>query len=129
MTSTMPRPSTLKLPPLDLGEETVGQRLARLRKERSLTQVELADAIGLTQGLISDYERGVLRLNADLLARFALALDVSADELLGLKAAKARTPAPQSRRLLRRLLLFEKLPKRDQEALLRTLDGFLAKAG
>ena len=70
----------------------------------------------------------MLRLNADPLARFALALDVSADELLGLKAAKARSAAPQSRRPLRRLLLFEKLSKRDQEALLRTLDGCLAKA-
>ena len=38
----MPRKSRLKLPPLDLGKETFGQRLTRLRKERGYTQVTLA---------------------------------------------------------------------------------------
>ena len=35
-------PKILKLPPLDLGHETIGRRLARVRKERGVTQVELA---------------------------------------------------------------------------------------
>jgi len=34
----------------------------------------------------------------------------------------------KNRRLLRRLQHLEKLPKRDQAALLRTIDAFLAKA-
>lgn len=126
MLPTMPR-SRLKLPPLDLGKETIGQRLARLRKEQGYSQVELAEKIGLTQSLISDYERGRLRLNAEMLARFALALDVSADAIIGLQASAA-TGKPKSRKIQRRLQALEKLPKRDQEALLRTIDAFLAKA-
>jgi len=126
MPLTMPR-SRLKLPPLDLGKETIGQRLARLRKEQGYSQVELAEKIGLTQSLVSDYERGRLRLNAEMLARFALALGVSADAIIGLQASTS-TGKPKSRKIQRRLQDLEKLPKRDQEALLRTIDAFLAKA-
>jgi transcriptional regulator with XRE-family HTH domain len=128
MTLAMPRKSRLELPPLELGEETIGQRIAGLRKERGYTQQELAEHIGLIQSLVSDYERGKLRLNAEMLARFAIALEVSADEILGLKDRPQKTGAPKSRRLKRRLRALEDLPRRDQEALLRTIDAFLAKA-
>jgi transcriptional regulator with XRE-family HTH domain len=109
-------------------EESVGQRLARLRKERGFTQVELAEKTGLIQALVSDYERGKLRLNAEILIRFARALEVSADEILGLDAAERQKATPRSRRIQRRLDALEKLPKRDQETVLRTIDAFLAKA-
>jgi hypothetical protein len=35
----------------------------------------------------------------------------------------------KNRRLLRRLQQIDKLPKRDQDALIRTIDAFLAKTG
>ena len=108
-------------------EETVGQRLARLRKERGFTQVELADKTGLIQVLVSDYERGKLRLNADTLIRFARALEVSADEILGLDAEPKQKGKPRSRRIQRRLLALEQLPKRDQETVLGTIDAFLER--
>lgn len=124
----MARKAQPKRSPTESAQETVGQRLARLRKERGFTQVELAQRLGLVQALISDYERGKLRLNADLLIRFAHALEVSADELLGLdKAAKPKTSA-QSRRIKRRFDALQSLPKRDQETVLRTIDAFLERA-
>lgn len=109
-------------------EETVGQRLARLRKERGFTQVELAEKTDLIQALISDYERGKLRLNAEMLIRFARALEVSADEILGLDAEPKPKSKPRSRRIQRRLDALERLPKRDQETVLRTIDAFLDRA-
>ena len=123
----MPRPSRLQLPPLNLGDETFGQRLARLRKEKGYTQVDLADKIGTIQAIISDYERDKLRAHADMIVRFAQALDVTTDECLGLKSAK-NIGGNKNRRFLRRLKLIEGLPKRDQDALLRTIDAFLGKA-
>lgn len=128
MPSTMPRKSRLQLAPLPIGDESIGERLARLRKERGYTQVELAEKIGLVQALVSDYERGKLRLSAEALARFALALEVSADEILGLTDRPGAKSSPQSRRIKRRLEALEKLPKRDQETLLRTIDAFVTKA-
>lgn len=131
MTIAMPRPSKLKLPPLDLGGETFGQRLARIRKERGFTQVELAERVGLIQALISDYEHDKLRLHAEMVVRLARGLGVSADELLGLKnrrvsggngAGHARRP---QRRVLRRLEQIEQLPQTQQRALLKTIDAYV----
>ena len=122
----MPKASRLSLAPLPPSDETPGERLARIRRERGFTQRELAGRTGLIQTLVSDYERGKLRLNADMLLRFATALEVSTDELLqpgGPKAA--RKP---SRKVLRRLEQIEGLPARQQITLLRTIDLFLENA-
>lgn len=124
---TMPRKSRLKLPPLDL-QESIGHRLARIRKEKGYTQVELAAKVGIIQSLVTDYELNKLRLHAEMVIRFANALGVSADELLGLEAVK-QNGALKNRRVLRRVNQIDQLPKRDQDALLRTIDAFLGKAG
>jgi len=77
----MPRVSRFKPPPIRR-DESLGERLARLRKERGFTQKELAGKTGLIQALISDYERDKLRLNADMVLRFATALEITTDDLL-----------------------------------------------
>lgn len=109
------------------GARAIGERLARLRKERGITQVEMAELLGVSQGNVSDYERGEVRLHGELLVKFARILKVSADEILGLESSRP-TRVPRDRRLLRRLQDLDRLSKRDREALLRTLDAFLAKA-
>lgn len=127
MTVAMPRPSRLKLTPLDLGGETFGERLSRIRKERGFTQAELAAKVGIIQVLVSDYERGKLRLNAEMIVRFALALGVSADEMLGMKRGKGNGHRPR-RRVLRRLEQIERLPAPRQRALMTTIDTYLEAA-
>ena len=127
----MPRKSRLKLPPLKLCKETIGKRIARLRKERGYTQVELAEKMGLLQTLISDYERDVLRLNAEMVIRFAQAFDITTDELLGLNSPsdhKRKNLQNPSLRLLRRLKKIENLPVSQQKTLLTTIDTFLKGA-
>jgi transcriptional regulator with XRE-family HTH domain len=109
------------------GTETIGQRLARLRRERGLTQVMLAEQVGIIQALVSDYERDKLRLNPDMSVKFALALGVTTDQLFGLQPTKGNGRQP-SRKVLRRLEEIENLPRRDQDALLRTIDAFLSKS-
>jgi hypothetical protein len=82
LASVMPKPSKLAPIPLPQSDETPGQRLAHIRRERSFTQVELAASTGLGQTLVSDYERGQLRLNAGRIFRFAPVLDVPTSALL-----------------------------------------------
>jgi transcriptional regulator with XRE-family HTH domain len=43
----MPRVSKLRPPPINWGQETIGQGLARIRKKHGFTQVELAVKIGI----------------------------------------------------------------------------------
>lgn len=110
-------------------EESIGERVARLRREKGLTQEEMAAHLEVTQPIVSDYERGRLRLHGELIVRLTQILSVSADEILGLKTLKARNGSIQNRRLLRQVQALEKLPKRDQQAVIRTIEAFLAKAG
>lgn len=130
---TMPK-SKLKLSPLKLSTaETFGQRLARLRKERGFTQVELAKKTGLTQALITGYECDRLRMHADMVSRFALALGIDGNEILGLpdKTHKpsATVPPKLSLKLVRRLQRIEALSDQKQKALLHTIDMFLEGSG
>ncbi|HBY59836.1 MAG TPA: hypothetical protein DEH78_08420 [Solibacterales bacterium] len=120
----MPKPSKLALAPLPPSNETPGQRLARLRRERGFTQVELAERTGLVQTLVSDYERGKLRLNADMILRFATALEISTDDLLQ-PATGAPPPRKPSRRVLQRLERIEALPAHVQTTVLKSLDLML----
>jgi transcriptional regulator with XRE-family HTH domain len=81
----MPQKPNENLTPLNLSNETLGQRIAHIRKKRGLTQKELAEKIGITRSRLSNYEIDRIHLYDELLIRFALALDVSLDYLTGLK--------------------------------------------
>lgn len=119
--------ATIRKPPLDFGEETLGQRLARLRQERGYTQVEFAKKVGITQVLVSSYETGRRQFSVEMAIRFALALDISTDELLHPKAKKVRSKKP-SRRVMRRVEEIENLPPRKQSFVLSALDSILRGA-
>ena len=113
---------------IDPGSETQGQRLARLRKERGFTQVEIAERVGIIQALVSDYERDKLRLNADMVVRFASALEITTDELLKPNGKGSPLRRKPSLRMLRRLEKIESLPAHQQTTLLKTIDTFLKGA-
>lgn len=51
----------------------VGYRLAELRKQRGLTQQQVADRMGVARGRVSQIERGKVS-GQDVLASFAVAL-------------------------------------------------------
>lgn len=122
----MPRPTKHKLPKIDLGDESLGDRLARLRKERGYTQVELAKIVGIKQTIVSDYERERIRPHIEMAARLAKALEVSVDELVG--ASPRNSIVLKNQRFLRRLKQLESLPKRDQDALVRMMDSLIKNA-
>ena len=111
------------------GARVIGERLAALRKGKGLTQIDVAQALDITQTLISKYERGDLLMHGELIAQFASVLGVSADEILGIESKRSKPALPAvDKTLARRLAQLQKLPRRDRDALLRTLDAFLAKS-
>jgi len=119
----MPRKPSYKT---SVDSATIGRNLREIRKRRGMTQVELSAKLGMQQNLLSSYELGTLRLPGTLVASFAQALNVSADEILGL-----RTPKPERTfrdpRLVRRLQELEKLSRANRQAILKTLDAFLER--
>lgn len=117
----MPRAPKQVLPPLSNSPETIGQRIARYRKLKGLTQVELAQKIGIERTVIANYEKDRLRIYDDMLGHLALALGISADTLLGIKIDTTETPA-LSLRLVRRLAEIDAFPEIKKKRILQTLD-------
>ena len=109
--------------------DTLGQRIARLRREKGMTQAELASRLKVSQPVVSDYENDVIRLPADVVIEIAGILAASTDELLGMKRVTTSASPIKNRRLYRRMQEIEKLPRRDQDALLRTIEAFISKTG
>lgn len=58
----------------------LGRKLRKLRKEQNLTQLELAQQVGITNGQISTIERGVSSPSLATLHRIARALNVPMTE-------------------------------------------------
>lgn len=102
-----------------------GSRLAEVRQGRGMTQAELGKAVGVSQRVIAYYETESQQPPGALLAELAQALQVSADELLGLKPVVEKR-SPQRARLLKRLEKITDLPATDQRTVLKLLDALHA---
>jgi HTH-type transcriptional regulator, competence development regulator len=61
----------------------LGETIAKLRKEKGLSQYELADRLGFSRGKLSNYEQGSRQPDYDTLKKIADYFDVSIDHLLG----------------------------------------------
>lgn len=57
--------------------------LKDLREQKGLTQAELATTVGVSQGIISQYERGERKPTNEIHSKLSKALGVSMDELMG----------------------------------------------
>lgn len=112
-------------------DASFGPRLAALRKARGLTQVQLAEATHSTQRSISYYENDDGVPPASIVVALAQALEVSADQLLGLKPPPQPAPSasggdPETRRLWKRFQVVTQLPEKDQRAVIRLINSLAA---
>ena len=65
-----------------MNQEQIGKFIAELRKEKNMTQQELADKIGVTDRAISNWENGRRLPDLSLIKVVASELDISVAELL-----------------------------------------------
>lgn len=75
--------------------KTIGERIIFLRENIDLSQVKLADKIGITKMTLYKYERNISEPRGEIIARLAKALNTTADFLLGLTnnpTARATNP-------------------------------------
>lgn len=70
------------------------QRLIALRKEKGLTQAQLAEAINICRQSISDWERGVTKPTQDNLLLLSELYGVSVDYLLGKDVSPSAPAVP-----------------------------------
>ena len=74
-------------------QKTIAPAIARLRRERGLTQEQLAAQLGVTAQAVSKWEKGQSIPDSSLLPEIALALGTGIDVLFGyVEQAKQRNP-------------------------------------
>lgn len=105
----------------------LGRRIAERRKAVGLTQVQLAEVMGVAQQTLAHYEAGRLRLLVGALPTLADQLGVTVEELVGASQAKRvsgkRGPQPKIAQQLERI---QALPAAEQRAISKVLDSVLA---
>lgn len=101
----------------------MGKRIANLRKQKGLTQWELADKMGIARSLITDYERGKLRLFDEIIIKLADAFEMTTDDVLGYKTQKE--PIEAKVRIMKRFREIETLPEMKKKAILKTIDDLI----
>lgn len=65
----------------------IGKRIRQVRKRKDWTQARLAEAVGCSTANITNIEKAKTKLSLNMLVRIADILEVSADEIIGLKKA------------------------------------------
>ena len=69
-----------------MSTQTLGAMIASLRKEHGMTQLELAEKMGVTDKAVSKWERDVSCPDINLLPKLAEVFDVSVDQLMRVKS-------------------------------------------
>ncbi len=107
----------------------LGTRIAELRRVQNITQVQLAEALGVSQQTVNAYEVGRRRMPVSSVPTLARLFGVSVEELLGepLSAAtRKRGPTPKLQQQIERIT---QLPKPKQRFVMEMLDTVLAQQG
>lgn len=81
-------------------EQTLGGKIAMLRKEQGLTQAELAEKMNVTDKAVSKWERDLSCPDIGTLPKLAEIFGLTMDELMQAKTARAGGKAENAEKLL-----------------------------
>ena len=79
-----------------MNNQTFGTTIAALRKAQGMTQLELAEKMGVTDKAVSKWERDLSFPDVSSLPKLAEIFGVSVDELMQVKAAGAKMDEQKS---------------------------------
>ena len=88
-------------------KKTLGMMIAELRKEKGMTQLELAEKMGVTDKAVSKWERDLSCPDINSLPNLAEILGVSVDELMQIKK-EAENPSQSVQDIIQ--LIFKAVP-------------------
>lgn len=104
--------------------------LARWRQSRGLSQKEVAEALGVAQNTVSNWEKGKRQISAATLLAISSLFSVSVDEILGVSAHSelggqevyALVDSEYGRGAAKMLSSFEKLNERGRERAVQAVE-------
>ena len=100
----------------------MSERIKKIRKQKGLSQTELGERIGVSQQVITNYERGIREPSIEMLLKISGALNISIENLIGEKQIKPNDET--SRALQKRFEQIKKLPSEKQKAFITMVDAF-----
>lgn len=104
----------------------LAQHLSELRQAAGLTQMQLANKVGVHHSSIAFWELSGTPPRGEVLPKLAEALGVSIDTLLGVTPPKPKRQAAKGR-LQRVFEEASKLPRRQQEKVAEFVEAFVEK--
>lgn len=96
----------------------VNERITEIRKERGITQEDLADKLGINRSVLNRIEKGTRPVRDEELVRIADYFDVTTDYLFGRKIGATAPVTPDEESLLG---LYRRMTKESKQY----LAGFL----
>ena len=96
----------------------LGERVAALRKQSHLTQVQMAHELAVSQQQIASYEAGRVKIPVSTLPKLASIFKMPLDEILGIKKKSRRGPASK---LQQQLEMVSQLPRTKQKFIIEML--------
>ena len=100
-----------------------GERIIQVRKEKDMSQEQLAKLLDTTPTTIGRYERDEVKPSIEMAVKIADALEVSLDFLTGRSLASLK-----DKKMMERFNDLLALKEKDKEYVLFTLDGLLRDA-
>ncbi|MBK4717210.1 helix-turn-helix transcriptional regulator [Enterobacterales bacterium BIT-L3] len=106
----------------------LGNRISALRKDAGLTQVQMAEALNVSQQAVQSWEAGRRRIQIPILPAVAKLLSVSLEGLLGEESESTPRKRGPASRLEQQLQIIGQLPKSKQKLVSEMLDAVIAQA-
>ena len=106
----------------------MGERIAALRRANNITQVQLAEALGVSQQTLQSYEVGRRRIPVSAMPVVARTLSVSLDELFGSEAKAVRSKRGPASRLAQQIEVVAQLPRAQQQFVSQMIETVIAQA-
>ena len=105
----------------------LGERIKDLRKQKNMSQSELADKVGISYAQIGRYETKGAQPPAETLKKIADALRVSPDFLIyGTSDEKAKTKLTDAD-LINQFKAIENMDDEDKNVIKKLIDAFITK--
>ncbi len=111
--------------PAKFKRSAFGERLVAARQQLGLSQIQVADKLGISQQTYAGWERRTTALRPEHIAGLAGLMNVSVDHLLGRQATPKRSGGPvgRARRLFEQV---SQLPRHQQQRILSLIEDLLA---
>ena len=106
----------------------LGMRIAELRKAQGITQIQMADALGVSQQTVNSYEVARRRIPVSALPVLAQLLDITIDELLLGEAKPMGAKRGPTSKLQQQIERVGSLPRSKQTFVIEMIDTVIQQA-